>query len=95
MNYYSHSQIYNNAGLYSQAYSQGTIVDSTPPDVGFVIDGLGEDIDFTKDLHTFTSHWDGFVDPHSDISEYEWAIGTCETCSDVREFVSTALVKCK
>ena len=87
--------MYNNAGLYTQAYSKGTVIDSTPPSRGFVLDGLGLDIDFTKDLHNVSSHWDGFVDPHSDIREYEWGIGTCETCTDVRSFVSTALVKSK
>ena len=81
--------------MYTQASSKGTVVDSTPPSRGFVLDGLGLDIDFTKDLHSVSSHWDGFVDPHSDIVEYEWGIGTCDTCTDVRAFVSTALVKSK
>eukprot|EP00058_Branchiostoma_floridae_P023180 XP_002608670.1 hypothetical protein BRAFLDRAFT_73893 [Branchiostoma floridae] len=37
------------------------------------------------DLSTVTVTWGGFSEPHTDILEYSWMIGTCSGCDDVME----------
>ena len=55
--------------------------------------GSGEvfDLDYTASLTTLSAHWRGFSDPHTGISEYFWAIGSCTSCSNVQEFTSVGV----
>lgn len=73
--------------------SPGYVLDSSPPDIGVVLDGPPSDagdVDYWTDW-VLAAHWAGFGDPHSGVVEYWWAIGTCATCSDVQAFVSVGL----
>ena len=73
--------------------SIGYMMDSTPPAMGLVLDGVdAEDSDYVTDRTSYAAHWDGFVDPHSDIMGYEWAIGSCYGCTDVQNFISVGLM---
>lgn len=73
--------------------SIGYVVDSSPPAVGLVLDGIDvEDSDYLTDRTSFAARWDGFADPHSDIMGYEWAIGSCYGCTDVQNFISVGLM---
>ena len=73
--------------------SIGYIVDSSPPTAGVVLDGADiEDTDYFIDRTSYTARWVGFTDPHSDILEYEWAIGSCYGCTDIQTFVSVGLM---
>lgn len=87
-------QVRNAAGLVTTTSSLGYLLDSSPPDVGSVFDGPSSshgDVDYWTDSATLHSHWTGFSDPHSDIVEYLWAIGSCSSCVDVQPFVSVGL----
>lgn len=73
--------------------SFGYIVDTSPPEIGLVLDGgYTEDSDFLKDRTSYTAHWNGFADPHSDIMGHEWAIGSCSGCIDIQAFISVGLM---
>jgi len=73
--------------------SSGYTVDTTSPLMGQVLDGIHEeDSDYLVERTSFSAHWVGFNDPHSDILEYEWAIGSCTGCTDIQGFVSVGLL---
>lgn len=73
------------------ASSLGYILDYSPPDIGVVFDGPPTtDVDYWTD-GVLAAHWSGFSDPHTDVVEYWWAIGTCATCTDLQPFVSVGL----
>ena len=68
---------YNGAGLSTTVSSDGVIVDVTPPVAGTVLDGVvpGIDIDFqTAEQSSVAAHWHGFVDEHSGIAGYTYAV---------------------
>ena len=72
--------------------SFGYMVDTSPPVMGQVFDGgYGEDSDYFQERNSVSAHWVGFNDPHSNILEYEWAIGTCTGCTDVQGFISVGI----
>ncbi|KAI8519528.1 hypothetical protein Bbelb_027850, partial [Branchiostoma belcheri] len=75
----------NWAGLVTTASSYGFIVEASPPLPGFVHDGGQHDIDYQHDLSTISVTWGGFHEPHTDIAEYSWMVGTCSGCDDVME----------
>ncbi|XP_078658232.1 uncharacterized protein LOC144903715, partial [Branchiostoma floridae x Branchiostoma belcheri] len=75
----------NWAGLVTTASSYGFVVEASPPLPGFVHDGGQQDIDYQHDLSTISVTWGGFHEPHTDIAEYSWMVGTCSGCDDVME----------
>ena len=46
------------------------------------------DLDYTTISGELSSHWEGFSDPHTGVTEYLWAIGSCAGCSNVQTFTS-------
>ena len=87
-------QVRNAAGLVTTTSSLGYLLDSSPPDVGRVFDGPPSsdgDVDYWTDSAMLQAHWAGFSDPHSDVVEYLWAIGSCPSCVDVQPFVTVGL----
>ena len=73
--------------------SIGYVVDTSPPTAGVVLDGTDkDDNDYLTDRTSYTAQWVGFADPHSEIIEYEWAIGSCYGCTDIQTFVSVGLM---
>ncbi|KAI8509825.1 hypothetical protein Bbelb_122530 [Branchiostoma belcheri] len=83
--YFITVKVTNWAGLVTTASSYGFIVEASPPLPGFVHDGGQQDMDYQHDLSTITVTWGGFQEPHTDIAEYSWMIGTCSGCDDVME----------
>ena len=68
-------------------------MDTSPPEVGLVLDGrYGDDVDYLTNRSSYTAHWEGFTDPHSDIMEYAWAVGSCSGCTDIQTFISVGLM---
>lgn len=68
-------------------------VDWTPPTAPFAVrDGLGPDESLTTDGSALSGNWDPSTDPHSDVSLYQYAIGTAPGLADVVGWVSAGLV---
>ena len=67
----------NNAGMSTSATCK-MIIDLTPPVAGWVHDGAGaKDVDGIADITKgISASWGGFADYESQISTYEWAIGS-------------------
>ena len=67
---------YTKAGLFSDLTSNGVVIDTSVPVVGKVYDGdqVGLDLKFAQWSNTFNANWDRFIDPHSPISRYTWAV---------------------
>lgn len=83
----------NAAGLARLVSSSGYTLDASPPDVGVVFDGpqtsSGEgDVEYWSSVDVIEGHWRGFSDPHTDIAQYWWGIGTCSGCTNVQPFIS-------
>jgi hypothetical protein len=75
--YYVSVRAYNRAGLYKTSYSEGLIVDNSPPFAGIVQDGQGTvDVDWLTVTKSIGAKWNGFHDPQSAIKFYLWAVGT-------------------
>ena len=87
MTYYISVRAYNKAGLYITRYSEGLIVDNSPPVAGFVQDGQGVvDIEWLTVAKGIGAKWGGFHDPHSAITYYRWAVGTNPKGSQVMDY---------
>ena len=67
---------FTKAGLYSDLISDGVIIDTSAPLPGNAYDGnqMGVDMKYAKWTSTFSSNWDRFIDPHSGIARYAWAV---------------------
>lgn len=66
------------------------LLDFTVPEIGSLEDGLAADID-TFTTSTISANWNAF-DIHSDILEYEYAIGTLPTLDDVVSWTNNGLL---
>ena len=91
-------QVWNGAGLTAIYSSLGHTHDSTPPFPGIVYDtlpymshNLSHDQDHTSSLSAISAHWSKWSDAHSHIVDYHWAIGTCDHCHDVQDFLSVGV----
>ncbi|XP_052095904.1 uncharacterized protein LOC127731085 [Mytilus californianus] len=78
----------NAAGLSSQLHSIDFLVDLTPPEIGYVNDGTGSDVD-GQVSHTISANWN-VVDEESGIAYCEWAAGLQVFGNEVFEFTKTA-----
>jgi len=79
-------------GNYNTAAIQFSIIyDNTPPLIGVVNDGSGDDIDFQASTTTIEANWSGFSDEGSSIALYELAIGTNTGLSDVMYWTDVGL----
>ena len=62
--------------------SNGITIDTGPPIIGIVNDGLAEDEDYTNSDSTLDLSWAGFLDTISGISFYEYAFFRYNPTSD-------------
>ncbi|CAH1794767.1 unnamed protein product [Owenia fusiformis] len=88
--YFVTVKAYNKAGLHTVTSSHAFVVDGSVPIVGHIYDGrrnetdkLHRDLDYQVDGSTLCAHWKGFTDPHTEIIEHLWQVGTCEGCDDI------------
>ncbi|XP_070562336.1 uncharacterized protein [Ptychodera flava] len=85
--YYVSVRAYNGAGLSTIASSQAIVIDTSPPNAGFVYDGApgnsNKDIDYQSNTKSLKVYWEAFNDPHTRVTDYAWTIGTCPGCDDV------------
>ncbi|XP_069132408.1 uncharacterized protein [Argopecten irradians] len=95
--YYVSVIAYNGAGLSSLATSWAFVVETSPPVGGEVYDGEFDaanhikDIDYQTSTSVVSSHWEGFQDPHTAITEYVVSIGQCKQCEDIISEYSVGL----
>ena len=82
-------KIINGAGLKKTIYSDGILIDTTPPTVApeFIKDGEGlKDKNFTSERFAFSAHWEqAFSDTESGVTEYYVGIGTKPGLTDIKE----------
>ena len=89
-------QVWNGAGLSAMYFSLGHTHDSTPPVAGTVYDTLtsgdvSRDQDHTPSLSEVWGRWSEWSDPHSQVVEYFWAIGSGGSANDVQDFLSVGV----
>ena len=71
--------------------SNGITIDMDPPISGTVADGLDGDEDYTNSDTTLDLTWQGFSDPLSGISYYEYAFGTTSGDIDLISWTNIGL----
>ncbi len=64
-------------------------VDWTGPQPTIVRDGTSSDIDLTYSTNSLSANWDPFIEPHSSIYHYEYAIGVSPGDSSVLSWTPT------
>ncbi|KJE90308.1 hypothetical protein CAOG_01639 [Capsaspora owczarzaki ATCC 30864] len=74
-------------GLSATAFSDGIILDPSPPVVGKVTVARIVANQYHTDINAITVDWAGFVDLESGIDSYSWGIGTVPGLANVRPFV--------
>ena len=75
--YYSTVCAYNNVGFQRCQSTDGILIDTDRPLVGVVTDGVSlHDLRYQNFTTSLGGRWHGFVDLHSFIRYYEWAIGS-------------------
>ncbi len=83
------SIVIDNTNNVSSRADEYFLLDFTVPEINLLNDGLAIDID-TFTTNTVNANWDAF-DIHSDILEYEYAIGTLPTVDDVVGWTNNGL----
>ncbi|XP_048583423.1 uncharacterized protein LOC116619209 isoform X2 [Nematostella vectensis] len=96
--YYTVVSCVDNAGLRTQAVSDGVLVDVTPPTKGHVIvspDRTHDVYGVHSNCHLYNStvrlHWYGFYDKHSSIKNFRVAMGTSTGSNDVLPFIDVGI----
>ena len=94
--YYISVRAYNRAGLYTTRYSEGLVVDNSPPVAGVVQDGQGAvDVDWLTVTKGIGAKWNGFRDPQSAINYYRWAVGTQPRGSQVTDYTKVEITEAR
>ena len=77
--YYVIIRGYNGAKLSKDAYSVLVIPDATPPSPREVFDGPTSevDIDYLADVKEVYGSWTKFLEPHTEVKQYYYAVGSC------------------
>jgi outer membrane protein assembly factor BamB/fibronectin type 3 domain-containing protein len=91
--YYGQVRVFDQAGNSDMLEGDGVIIDATPPISGSVIDltdlSVFEDQDLTNSTTTLSAFMSGFIDTLSGIERYEYAVGTSELNTDVKDWSLT------
>ncbi|XP_076086914.1 uncharacterized protein LOC143057491 [Mytilus galloprovincialis] len=75
----------NGAGLSSVATAEALFIDLTAPDIEFIYDGIGYDID-SQTTDEIIANWK-VEDLESGLSHCEWAVGFSEFGNEIQAFV--------
>ncbi|XP_069118473.1 uncharacterized protein [Argopecten irradians] len=73
MTYFSTVFAYNSAlnQKVVNGFSNGVLIDITPPNDGWIHDGLFDDVQFSSESATKSVNWNNFTDAESNIDHYE------------------------
>ena len=84
----------NGDGFSSTSFSDGVIVDVTPPSSGLVHDGssLQFDIQYQSSITVVEGVWEPFKDQESGVVKYRWSIGTSPDSTDVLNFTDVGTI---
>ena len=92
--YFSKISCTNGDGFSSTSFSDGVIVDVTPPSSGLVHDGssLQFDIQYQFSITVVEGVWEPFKDQESGVVKYRWSIGTSPDGTDVLNFTDVGMI---
>lgn len=84
----------NGDGFSGTSFSDGVIVDVSPPNPGVVHDGpsLLSDVNYQSSTSVVEAVWNPFVDPESGIVEYRWGLGTTPDDTDAMNFTAVGRI---
>ncbi|MEL1224446.1 MAG: T9SS type A sorting domain-containing protein, partial [Candidatus Neomarinimicrobiota bacterium] len=88
--YYGSVRTKDLAGNVAELNGNGVIVDTTPPEIGLVLDGLESDNEY-QSTEGIEVSWSNFNDQGSGIAEYLYSLGTEENPTSVINNVSSGL----
>ncbi len=89
---YALLQLKDKAGNLGNYWTNGVLVDTSPPTRGRVTDGQGKrDIVFQRETNILYASWSGFFENETSIHHYELAFGTSPNDSDVQPFTDVGL----
>ena len=81
------SIVIDSAKNVSALFSQNVNIDWTvPSNITYVNDGVGNDISVFTNNNSISANWNSIVDINSDISSYQYAIGTTPTTTDILSY---------
>ena len=90
---YAYLGIKDKAGNYGNFWSNGVLIDTSPPKKGRVADGPeGSDRTYQVETNILYATWSGFSENESSIHHYELAFGTSPNDSNVQPFTNIGLV---
>ena len=85
-------QLTDNSGNQGNYFSDGSLVDTSPPIAGTVIDGEKEDLEYQRETNILLASWSGFVENETFIHHYELAFRSNATSTDIQPFINVGLV---
>ena len=90
---YAYLGIKDKAGNYGNFWSNGALVDTSPPRKGRVTDGQGRnDRIYQRETNILYATWSGFADNESGIHHYELAFSTSSNNSYIQPFTYVGLI---
>ncbi|XP_061178129.1 uncharacterized protein LOC133186811 [Saccostrea echinata] len=90
--YYIVVRACNQAGLCTTKYSDGIVVDSSPPVPGLIHVGLSDRHQhYISHRTSISAQWIGFEDPHSDLDHFEFCISKKNYSCDITSFENVLL----
>ena len=93
--YFGSVRIFDLAGNVVEGQGDGVTVDITAPVAGTAMDitDLNNTVEqsFTGSATTLQASWSGFSDNMSGINTYEYAVGTSQLDTDIKDWTSTGL----
>ena len=90
---YALLRLKDKAGNLGDYWTNGVLVDTTPPTRGHVVDGKGgKDTVFQRETNILYASWSRFFENETAIHHYELAFGTSKNKSDIQPFTDVGLV---
>jgi len=91
--YYACLKLIDSAGNSALFYSNGVVIDNSPPLPGYVNDGMpGQEIDVQIESSVLKASWGNFTESETRIVSFQLAFGSFPGEQDVQEFTNVGLV---
>ena len=90
---YAYLGVKDKAGNFGNFWSNGALIDTSPPKKGQVVDGHeGSDRIYQRETNILYATWSGFFENESSIHHYELAFGTSPNDFNVQPFTNIGLI---